>query len=116
MATRAERLQVLLQKFAPETVAYEQQHKRWPGALDRMTSPDDQVSKLAARISEHDGVDADIANMRAQATLTSRAFAPYTIQTSETETRIVLTADDGSTIVGRGATIDEALTNLEARQ
>ena len=95
--TRADRLQALLEKVAPKKAAYYKEHNAWP-------LKDDDDMKAPQR-----GDDGRVVG-------SSQRGAPYEIKTlSGDRRRIAIVSDEGETLTGTGANVEEALTALEAR-
>lgn len=89
--TRAERLDNVLKALAPKKVEFFEQHGVWP--------TQEEIDESAESPAED-----------------AQRGAPYDIRTlSGDRRRIMVIGDEGETISGTGATVEEAMTALEAR-
>jgi len=111
--TNAERLDALLARYAPKAVAYHKKHGWWPGETSLLVSPEQSIAIHALKLVQHDGVSAAEAEKLAQSADNRKRSAPYVIKTTDEGRRILITTDDGNTVAGSGATIGDALTQLE---
>lgn len=113
--TRAERLNLLLEKYAPKAVEYHNAHKMWPRE-DTAEPPDAARKAHAAKLVEKDRVDKSEAERLAASADAAKRAAPYVIKTlDDGRVRLIITSDDGDGIAGIGANVEEALASIEAK-
>jgi len=122
--TNAERLDAILAKHAPKAVSYLKTHQVWPrtdqsgmdklvDALSGNVSPKDVVAAHADRLMKNDGMSEKDAKKLAESIDAARRGAPYRKDAVVSGVRVSVTKDDGSVIAGTGATIGDALAQLE---
>ena len=111
--TNAERLDALLAKHAPKAVGYLKTHGSWPRPDNAVDTPKDAVAKHTSKLIKNDGMSEKAARALAESTDAARRGAPYKIDTVAEGSRVSITKDDGSVVAGTGATIADALSQLE---
>lgn len=115
--SRAERLDSLLAKHAPQAVAHREANGTWPNpnAEDDLTF-DESVAKLSAKLQANDKLPADKADAKARDSQLAKRQAPYAIVEKRGKIRLVITGDNGEQVVGVGDTLEDALVSLEGRE
>ena len=114
--TRADRLAAILAHLAPERAAQNLNTGHWtprpgddrPSRFERRVAPD--VWQMDKALTAADA-ESDPDNVR----LLNRGQAPYEIREVAGRKRVLVFAEDGSVSVGNGATVEEALQDLERK-
>lgn len=117
--TRAQRLDAIVARVAPKAVAYYQQYGKWPNPDAPDVPPDESIARRLARILRDLVTPSDDDQAKARTLALEqdgfKRHAPYEIKpVAAGRFRVIVTDDDGGTVAGAGATVEEALTALEA--
>lgn len=111
----AERIDVLLERHAPAALAYYKKYNMWPGG-DLEKAPKDALKTHVEKLVKNGMTDKD-ALKAAEVSDGNKRRAPYVVTTlTGDRRRISIDTDDGNVVAGSGATLEEAVSNLEGAQ